>query len=166
VHERTQELRLQPEQISLAPLVREQLKALKPRLQGRIVLHADYDEGAAVLADPAQTAEAINNVLSNAVEAMPEGGELRVRVIGGKRGSTIEVRDSGVGIEKRHLRKVTEPFFTTKSGKAMNFGLGLAYCSQLMHRQGGELKLQSESGRGTVVSFHFPAIKQAKGAWR
>ena len=45
------------------------------------------------------------------------GGELNIQVLGGKRGSTIEVRDTGSGIEKEYIKKVVEPFFTTKSGE-------------------------------------------------
>ncbi|BBH24831.1 hypothetical protein Back11_61760 [Paenibacillus baekrokdamisoli] len=164
VHERTQELRLQPERIKLSSLVHEQLQALEPQtIAGHITVHAQYDEQAEAVADLAQTSEALSNVILNAIEAMPAGGELTVKVFGGKRGSTIEVRDTGSGIDKEHIKKVVEPFFTTKSGKAMNFGLGLAYCYQLMNRQGGELRIQSQVGIGTVVRFHFPSIKQIKG---
>jgi signal transduction histidine kinase len=164
VHERTQELQLLPQRVNLASLVRDQLQALEPRLSGgQTVVHAEYDELAEAVADPAQTSEALSNVLLNAIESMPMGGELFIQVLGGKRGSTIEVRDTGSGIEKEYLKKVVEPFFTTKSGRAMNFGLGLAYCYQLMNRQGGELRIQSEKGAGTVVRFHFPSIKRSKG---
>lgn len=164
VHDRTQELHLHLQRLNLSELVRAQMEALVPRAAGRINVKTEYDERAEAEADPAQTAEAINNILNNALEAMPDGGELTVKVISGKRGSTIEVRDTGCGIEKKHLRKVAEPFFTTKSGKTMNFGLGLAYCSQLMNRQRGELRIQSEVGKGTVVTLHFPIPKKAKGA--
>lgn len=164
VHDRTQELRLQPERLSLSELVRAQLKALVPRVMGRIDVKTEYDESAEAEVDPAQTAEAINNILNNAVEAMPDGGELIVKVISGRRGCTVEFRDTGIGIDKKHLHKVAEPFFTTKSGKAMNFGLGLAYCSQLMNRQRGELRVQSVLGKGTAVTLHFPIPKRVKGA--
>ncbi|UVI31487.1 sensor histidine kinase [Paenibacillus spongiae] len=159
VHDRTQELRLTPERLRLADLVREQAGAIEVRSGDRIRVYAEYDEHATVNADPAQTAEAVSNVLNNAVEAMPGGGEIRIHVRSGKRGSTITIRDNGCGIDKSHLRKVMEPFFTTKSGRTMNFGLGLAYCYQLMNRQGGELRIESELGKGTEVTFYFPAVK-------
>ncbi|RAP77120.1 sensor histidine kinase [Paenibacillus montanisoli] len=165
VHERTQELRLQPREMRLAELVRVQLAALREQTAGcGIDVTAQYDEDAIAFADAEQTSEAINNVLQNAIDAMPSGGSLTVTVIAGKRGSTIEVSDTGSGIERAHLRKVIEPFFTTKSGRAMNFGLGLAYCAQLMSRQGGELRISSEAGAGTTVRFHFKAVKRTKGA--
>ncbi|MFB9325238.1 sensor histidine kinase [Paenibacillus aurantiacus] len=162
VHDRTQELRLQTQRINLAELVRLQTASMAPALEGRIKMTAELDELAEADADPAQTLEAIGNVLNNAVEAMPAGGELHVCVRTAKRGSTIEVRDTGGGIDKQNLRKVVEPFYTTKSGKNMNFGLGLAYCYQLMNRQGGELRIESELGKGTSVMFHFPKIKKQR----
>ncbi|MBM7566877.1 sensor histidine kinase [Paenibacillus sacheonensis] len=167
VHERTQELRLQPRIVQLSGLVRSQLAAIAAQTAERgIDIREQLDESASAEADPEQTKEAIHNVLQNAIDAMPRGGQLSISVIGGKRGSTIEIRDTGTGIEKAQLRKVTEPFFTTKSGKAMNFGLGLAYCIQLMSRQGGELRISSEPGAGTTVRFHFRAVRRQRGGRR
>ncbi|WP_219838639.1 HAMP domain-containing sensor histidine kinase [Paenibacillus sp. R14(2021)] len=163
VHERTQELRLQLKLVSLAELVRSELAAVEEQCETKgIILHIKLDEAAVATADFEQTKEAIHNVLQNAIDAMPSGGELTASVINSRRGGTIEIRDSGTGIDKASLRKVVEPFFTTKSGKAMNFGLGLAYCAQLMSRQGGELRISSELGAGTVVRFHFRAIKKER----
>ncbi|MCQ6559025.1 sensor histidine kinase [Paenibacillus mendelii] len=159
VHDRTQELQLEPKRLRLADIVREQLGAIAVLGGDRIRVYAEYDESAVTVADHAQTAEALSNVLNNAVEAMPGGGQIHIKVRSGKRGSTIEIRDDGCGIDKSHLRKVMEPFFTTKSGRTMNFGLGLAYCYQLMSRQGGELRIESELGKGTAVTFYFPAVK-------
>lgn len=167
VHERTQELRLQPRLVSLSELVASQLAAVAAQTaDGKIAVRAQLDEEALAVADPEQTKEAIHNVLQNAIDAMPAGGDLTVTVVNGRRGGTIEIRDTGKGIEKAHLRKVLEPFFTTKSGRAMNFGLGLAYSYQLMSRQGGELRIGSEPGAGTVVRFHFRAAKRERGGLR
>ncbi|MFD0714625.1 ATP-binding protein [Paenibacillus sp. GCM10027626] len=165
VHDRTQELPLQRAPVRLAELVRAQVALFERSTAGDVRIIAAYDEQSEALIDEVQTAEAIRNVLHNAWEAMTAAmkhKETSVVVKSGKRGSYVEIKDNGAGIEKRHLRKVTEPFFTTKSGKEMNFGLGLAYCYQLMRRQGGELRIQSEPGQGTTVTFYFPAVK-AKG---
>ncbi|NBD26657.1 sensor histidine kinase [Paenibacillus glycinis] len=167
VHERTQELRLQVREAQLSELVRSQLGAIAGQTSERgIAVHAQLDDDAIAEADPEQTKEAIHNVLQNAIDAMPGGGVLTVSVFSGRRGGTIEVRDTGTGIDKAHLRKVTEPFFTTKNGREMNFGLGLAYCFQLMSRQGGELRIASEPGAGTVVRFHFRAVRRKRGGAR
>ncbi|QHW33291.1 HAMP domain-containing histidine kinase [Paenibacillus rhizovicinus] len=164
VHERTQELRLQTQEVALAGLVKSQLAAVAAQTADKgIAVRSELNEEATAIADPEQTKEAIHNVLQNAIDAMAAGGGvLTVAVLAGRHGSTIEIRDTGTGIEKAHLRKVTEPFFTTKRGKAMNFGLGLAYCYQLMSRQGGELRISSEPGSGTTVRFHFRNLRKRK----
>ncbi|EFM11669.1 integral membrane sensor signal transduction histidine kinase [Paenibacillus curdlanolyticus YK9] len=164
VHERTQELVLRAERVNLAELVRMQVGAISKAAEAAGVhLTTCLPEAAdvEVVADAAQTEEAIHNVLRNALEAMPEGGQLMITLSGGKRGAVIAIRDTGIGIERQHLQRVTEPFFTTKSGKEMNFGLGLAYSSQLMNRQGGELRVESERGSGTTVTFSFPSLKRS-----
>ncbi|MWC29041.1 sensor histidine kinase [Paenibacillus sp. MMS18-CY102] len=163
VHERTQELVLSPEVVNVEELVRRQTEAVTVAAEaaGVHIIYQEEHAGIEVFADVAQTEEAIHNVLRNALEAMPRGGQLTIIVSGGKRGAMVAIRDTGSGIERHNLLKVTEPFFTTKSGKEMNFGLGLAYSSQLMNRQGGELRIASEWGSGTEVTFSFPSLKRS-----
>ena len=74
---------------------------------------------------------------------------------------TVEFRDSGIGMEKKHLKKVMEPFYTTK-GSRNNFGLGLAYCYNMMNKHQGSIELKSEPGRGTTVFLYFPKPKSEK----
>jgi len=175
VHERTQELPLQVQAIRLRSLMEQLVVEFRRSAPEHVQITTIYDEHAEALIDPIQTAEGIRNVLSNALEARykPKSGanraagekiymEIQIRVSSNKRGSYIAIQDNGSGIEKRYLRKVTEPFFSTKNGKTMNFGLGLAYCYQLMRRQGGELRIESKLGHGTTVTFCFPAIKRKK----
>jgi len=177
VHERTQELPLQLRTIRLGDLVEQQVVEFRRTAGEHVHIIAKCDAHAEALIDPMQTAEGIRNVLNNALEAMNKPRaeavhgvtdaehahmDIQIRVSSGKRGSHIAIKDNGSGIEKRYLRKVTEPFFSTKNGRTMNFGLGLAYCYQLMRRQGGELRIESELGEGTTVTFCFPAIKAIK----
>lgn len=166
VHERTQELVLRAAVVDLVELTRMQVMLIQSAAAAtKVEVTLNIPEHAAsiyILADAVQTEEAIRNVLNNALEAMADGGRLTIALTGGKRGSILEVSDTGHGIEKYHLHKVTEPFFTTKgNSRTMNFGLGLAYSSQLMNRQGGELRIRSERGQGTTVTFAFPAIKRS-----
>ncbi|WJH36012.1 HAMP domain-containing histidine kinase [Paenibacillus sp. CC-CFT747] len=59
----------------------------------------------------------------------------------------IEVKDTGTGISKANMKRVMEPFFTTKGSHRHNFGLGLAYCYQVMRKHGGASTLQASRGR-------------------
>ncbi|XEC93675.1 sensor histidine kinase [Paenibacillus tarimensis] len=155
VHEQTQELRLVPEPVNLSSLVEETLTELKPVLEGKIAVRVEMEDQAYAVADRAQTKEAFHNVIQNAADAMGNKGELSVKLQRSRRECIVEFRDNGPGIPNQQLRKVFEPFYTTKGGSTLNFGLGLAYCYQLMKRQGGSMQISSEPGAGTTVSFHF-----------
>lgn len=162
VQHRTQDLVLKPEPLCLEDLVRENMKMLEPRLdQGKIAVKCLWGEGerlAQVEGDRAQIQEVMNNIMMNAVEAMPLGGALTITRSDTKKMWIIGFQDTGIGMDKDQLSKVIEPFYTTKTGNAGNFGLGLAYCYQAMKKHGGMLTLDSKSGQGTAVYLHFPKI--------
>jgi signal transduction histidine kinase/DNA-binding response OmpR family regulator len=117
-----------------------------------------------IQADRQQLHQLFLNLLTNASDAMPQGGKLIVRVSanGLPAGSVvIDFADSGQGISAENLEKIWEPFFTTKpEGKGT--GLGLAICRRIVEEHGGTIDIQSESGRGTTVHIAFPATD--KGA--
>jgi two-component system sensor histidine kinase PilS (NtrC family) len=108
--------------------------------------------------DPAQMRQALWNLCLNAVEAMPQGGELRVgaRTVTGGSGRTlmeITVEDTGVGIAAAELTQVFEPFFTTKP---QGTGLGLAIAHRIVEDHGGEIQVQSEPWRGSRFTISLP----------
>ncbi len=114
-------------------------------------------------ADTLQIQEAFNNLIDNAIDAMPEGGNLTVRAWSQdnhrngveESGIAIEVRDSGVGIPDLLLAKIIEPFFTTKDiGEGT--GLGLAITSEIIHQHNGKLSMESKEGQGTNFLLWLP----------
>jgi signal transduction histidine kinase len=92
--------------------------------------------------------------MKNAVQAMRDGGTLMVRARLQRNAVSIEVADSGPGIEKSVRAQLFEPFFTTREKGS---GLGLAVVSQTVADNGGHLELESEEGRGTVFKVVLPA---------
>jgi len=100
------------------------------------------------------------NLLTNASDAMPQGGKLFVRA----RNSTldknkvvqVEFVDTGEGISAEHKEKIWEPFFTTKS-EGKGTGLGLAICRRIVDEHGGKIEIESEIGVGTTVRVTLPA---------
>ncbi|MDB4993898.1 MAG: sensory box histidine kinase [Myxococcaceae bacterium] len=100
---------------------------------------------------------AVINLVGNAVQALPSGGRIVVRVIDEvkpARGVRIEVSDNGPGIPQATLDRIFEPFFTTK---ASGTGLGLAIVKRAAEAHSGELTVRSEEGRGTTFVMRLPA---------
>ena len=110
-----------------------------------------------VSGDEGQLQQAIIALGTNAIDAMPVGGELRI--VSRKNGEnvSVEVSDKGAGISAENIAKIFEPFFTTKEvGKGT--GLGLAVCYGILTEHGGSLEVQSTVGVGTTFTISLPAI--------
>ncbi len=113
-----------------------------------------------IQADRQQLRQLFLNLLTNACDAMTEGGTLIVRATPGfledAEAVVIEFADSGEGITPTNLEKIWEPFFTTKpEGKGT--GLGLAICRRIVEEHGGTIEIESPAGSGTTVRMVFPA---------
>ncbi|AKQ68925.1 Flagellar sensor histidine kinase FleS [Myxococcus hansupus] len=100
-------------------------------------------------------ANALENLVRNACEAMPEGGTLTVRALRDGADVALEVEDTGEGMDARTRERAFDDFFTTK---ATGSGLGLAFVRRVVEAHGGEVLLTSREGRGTVVRMRLPAI--------
>jgi PAS domain S-box-containing protein len=115
-----------------------------------------------VEADEGQLAQALNNLLINAAQAMPQGGRVVVRAsnrpasANGEAGPrvAISVEDQGVGIPAEHLPRVFDPYFTTKQAGS---GLGLAVVHSVVRAHGGRIGVTSEPGRGSSFTLELPA---------
>jgi signal transduction histidine kinase len=97
------------------------------------------------MADPQLLRQVWVNLFQNAIEAMPKGGELRVRIVPGP-APRVEVRDSGNGIEAAGVEKIWRPFFTTKT---RGTGLGLPIVKKIVDAHGGRIWCESEPMKGT-----------------
>ena len=107
-----------------------------------------------VFADPEQVTRILVNLIQNAVQAMPQGGELKIRVGPGNEGKiSVAVTDSGCGIPEEHLEKIFDPLFSTK---LRGIGLGLPIAQRYARANGGELTVESKPGRGTTVRLVLP----------
>jgi len=110
-----------------------------------------------VSGDAGQLQQAVIALATNAIDAMPEGGLLRISGQTNGNAVLIEVSDSGVGIPEENISRIFEPFFTTKEiGKGT--GLGLAVCYGILTEHGGSLDVQSTPGVGTTFTISLPAI--------
>ncbi len=142
-------------------LVEDGLAGLAEKIKQRgirleVDLQADLPE---VRLDPVQIEQAVLEVVSNAIEAMPHGGVLQVATR--RTGDAVEVivEDTGEGIPEDVLARVFEPFFTTK---ADGTGLGLAIAKRFVDQNGGTLTITSQVGRGTSVRIALPIASNAQ----
>src|SRR5215212_1020074 len=128
----------------------------------RLRVRIDFDERTPkVSADPDQLQQVFLNLLLNARDAMPDGGDLRVRLSFDEAANEVfvEVADDGHGIPAEVLPRVFDPFFTTKRAGA---GLGLAVCYGIVTAHGGRVAVESGEGQtGTLVRVTLPADESA-----
>jgi CheY-like chemotaxis protein len=108
-----------------------------------------------VLGSESEIRDAVVNLIFNAVDAMPDGGTITLQTRALGNGASIEVRDTGTGMDEQTRRRCLEPFFSTK-GEHGN-GLGLAMVYGMLKRHGGEIEIVSEPGRGTAMRLLFPS---------
>jgi PAS domain S-box-containing protein len=130
--------------------------------QREVRIELDAREDCEAEVDPDRFVEAVANVVGNAIDASHKGGVVRVCARTPAEttdGLLIEVEDRGVGIPAEIRAQVFDPFFSTKPvGKGS--GLGLSITRRILEEHGGSVALESEAGRGTKVSLHFPARAQ------
>ena len=119
-----------------------------------------------VMGDEIELRDALTNLVFNAVDAMPDGGTLTLRTRAvhedGRAAVSIEVGDSGIGMDEETRRRCIEPFFTTKGQRGT--GLGLASVYGMLQRHNATLAIESAPGRGTSMRMIFPALAEDTSA--
>lgn len=112
-----------------------------------------------VLADPAELQRVFINLVQNALEAMPDGGELVARFMQRSGRLRIEIADDGVGLTPETRERLFEPYFTTRTHGT---GLGLAICKRIITEMGGDLALEPRSDSpGTTAVIELPILEQS-----
>lgn len=155
--------------INLGEELQRSLEFIRYQLRSRsIKVELDIeDDLPSVQADRQQLRQVFLNLLTNASDAMSEGGTLTLRARGGLLGNgapalVTEFSDTGVGIVPENLPKLWEPFFTTKpEGKGT--GLGLPICRRTIEEHRGTIDIESFPGNGTTVRIILPATEVEKG---
>ena len=147
-----------PGSVDLSELLKEvarEARVLAPNLK----FHTAIPEIAVVPGDYDLLKQTVLNVVDNALKFTPEGGSVSMSLICDKEYAVIEVSDTGPGISQEMLARIGEPFFKAdtamKAGRSST-GLGLAIVKQIMSLHGGELKIQSPEGGGTMVTMLLP----------
>ncbi len=152
-------------ELDLNAILREEIRLLERTTLSKVRLELDLEPGLHLVhGDVSALTNAVMNLCINAVDAMPETGTLTLRTRNVDH-DWIEllVEDTGVGMSKEVLKRALEPFFTTKAtGKGTGLGLSMVYSTVKAHQ--GQIDIQSELGKGTVVKLRFPACGPAAQA--
>jgi signal transduction histidine kinase len=152
-------LRVEP--TDLGALVRDLGERLRAHAESRgLSLETDTAAAGVARVDPAQLRQALDNLVRNAVEATPEGGRVSVVARTGRGGHTIDVGDTGRGIEPDHRARLFDLYFTTKPEGT---GVGLAVTQQIVAAHGGAIEVESEPGKGTTMTVRLPRGEAARG---
>jgi PAS domain S-box-containing protein len=144
---------LQPRVVSLNTMVNELEPMFGRLLGGAVTLETQLDpELGNVLVDPVHLEQALVNLVLNAREAMPQGGQLRLTTANVEQNVAITISDTGVGMDETTQARIFEPFFTTKRGR----GLGLATVYGTVEQSGGYIAVQSTPGQGASFTIYLP----------
>ena len=165
----------EPKRLDLNTVLKEMELIIKRTLSDNIELHlAPASKTWPILADPTQIGQVLLNLVINARDAMPEGGQLMISTRNEdlrKQAARIDsdlipgeyvvlvVKDNGLGMDEEVARRIFEPFFTTKD-EGKGTGLGLSTVLGIMTQSRGRILVDSKPGEGTVFSLYFPRSEE------
>jgi len=154
---------LTPEWLDLNDLISQMDDLLDRTMGERIKVVTDLTAPCRVEVDRAQLQSAILNIASNARDAMPDGGTLTIATKNfaesdGQPRVAIEIADTGEGMDPATIDRIFEPFFTTK-GTGQGTGLGLSQVYGFATQSGGDVKVESQPGKGTALTLILPCVE-------
>jgi PAS domain S-box-containing protein len=130
----------------------------EPEREGiKVSLKRELEPGCLVRGRENELFEVAVNLIKNAVEALPEGGSIRVKTSVRKKRALLEVRDSGIGIPQDDLANIFDPFWSTKELEGTGMGLAVSY--GIVSRHGGSISAKSKVDRGSVFTVKLPVVK-------
>lgn len=147
------------EPVDIADVVRELEDEARELSQGRHTLDFSAQPQVFVTGRRSELYSCLSNLVFNALQYTPEGGSISVRWWRDERGAHFSVRDTGIGVSSRDLPRLTERFYrvdVARSRETGGTGLGLAIVKHALERHQGELEIESEEGKGSCFTCHFP----------
>jgi PAS domain S-box-containing protein len=152
--------------IRLNQLVREVVELTRPRWKDeseskgiKFIVKEELKANRPVAGIPSELREVLINLVINALDAMPFGGELTIRTETNRKANEVSVADTGMGIPKEIRRKIFDPFFTTKGPKSSGLGLSVSY--RIIERHAGEISLSGGKGKGSCFTIKLPTASKS-----
>ncbi len=147
--------RAMSEDINLNDCVRSALVIARNALKDKVKVVTRLGELPAITCTPSQINQVLLNMLTNAAQAMPDGGQILIKSWADGQRAYLSIQDNGQGIAKDIQQRIFDPFFTTKA-VGEGTGLGLAISYKIVQQHGGNIRLASEPGRGTRFVISLP----------
>lgn len=156
------EIKINREEIDLSRLLREIGEGFEPMVINKnITLSYDLQEEVFVTGDRNHFHRIFINILSNSYKYTNEGGEIRIVLKAAGNGIEVAIKDNGIGIPKSDLKMVFERFYRSDMSRSRGTGgtgIGLTITKTLVEANGGSINIESEPGKGTIVSCRFKGI--------
>jgi len=154
-------LKLSPEPLDISLQIKKHIEVLKPAADKKSIrILRDYpDEGVPpVYADAVQIDRVIRNLMGNAINYTNQDGTITIKLSVNNKYVLVQVKDTGMGIPKEHIKKVFTPFHRVNSGPG-GFGLGLPIVKLIIEAHGGNIWVKSVPGKGSSFSFTLPRFR-------
>ncbi len=154
--------------VDVSALLEEVVRMLKHTLDQSIRIESSVEPGVMVHGGESELHQVLLNLCLNARDAMPDGGQLSVSASrtqppegmtldGSRNAALLRVADTGIGMDAETQARIFEPFFTTKREGA-GYGLGLATVREIVAIHGGQVRIESELGKGSCISVYLPLM--------
>ena len=158
--------KLSSEECDLSALVQDEVEHLGiPLMEAGLALSSELPDELSTVGDPRQLRLLIRNLLENAVQYTPSGGNIRVSLTSEADNVVLKVRDDGPGIPADALQKIFERFYRVDPGRSRDrggTGLGLAIVKHIAERHGGDVCVNSELGEGSTFVVRLPHVRTEK----
>ncbi len=156
----TEEEQLVREPVELVKLVNDTLKGLQILAQQKhITMEAYHDDELIVLGDPVKLQQVISNIVDNAIKYTPDGGRVTVEVYEYSGNAVVKVSDTGIGIPAKDLPHIFDRFFRVDKARSRatgGTGLGLSIAHKIVLMHGGNIRVASEEGKGSIFYIELP----------
>jgi signal transduction histidine kinase len=160
----TQPLDVMRKEVDVSRLALDVIELVRPDAANRgvnLTFSGEPDDALLARGDRDLLQQALMNIVVNAVEATPPGGEVRIDASAGERNCHLKVTDTGPGIPESVRSKMFQLYFTTKQGGS---GIGLAVAFRSLQLHGGDLRVETEVGKGTSFELILPVLQKESAA--
>jgi len=160
----SKKLKLKRSSIDIIPIIDSVLTLLKERIESKnLIIEKELNDSSFIFSDPLRTEQIIYNIIDNAVKYTNENGKINIKTYKEDNYLAISISDTGIGIEKAKISRVTEQFYREEKSRSKliveGYGLGLAIVKNLVDLLKGKLEIYSKQNEGTTVIVKLPKDK-------